>query len=138
MRKIIDALEKLYLIIPDFNCNHCHKCCGPIVWFEPEEIMIRDYLKKNNIQRIVWTKEEFKNNKMLCPYLKNDRCCMYPVRPIVCRLQGNIPDLKCKSKNNNKFISKNELGEIQKHFLDLIRQTNGMKKFYSTLILNND
>jgi Fe-S-cluster containining protein len=140
LRKIIDDLEYLYSIIPKFNCNHCHKCCGPIIWFEPEEIMIRNYLKKNNMKKIVWTKNKFKENKMLCPYLKNDRCSIYPVRPIVCRLQGNIAELRCKSNNNtNKNqISKNELNEIRKKFINLIKQTNRVNNFYSTLLLDND
>ena len=131
----IKSLEKIYSLIKDFSCNHCHKCCGPIIWFEPEEIMIRDYMEKNKIKRVLWTKEEFKQNQMRCPYLIDDRCIIYPVRPIVCRLQGNIPDLKCNFSNNADFMSEKELNDIKGEFVNLINQTNGMNIFYSTLRL---
>ena len=88
---------------------------------------------KNKIKHILWTKEEFKKNKMRCPYLINDRCIIYPVRPIVCRLQGNIPELNCKSSKNDKLISENEMENIKRKILNLIKQTKGMNKFYSTL-----
>lgn len=124
-------------MIPNFECKHCHKCCGPIVWFKPEEILINDYLQKQKIKRFLWTKEEFEQNKMRCPYLINDRCIIYPVRPIVCRLQGNISELKCKSSNNVMLMSEKEKDNVRKEFIKLIRQTDGTNIFYSTLILKN-
>lgn len=131
--KIIKSLEKIYLSIKDFPCNHCHKCCGPIIWFEPEDLLITMYMKKYNIKRIIWTKEEFEKNNMICPYLINDRCIIYPARPIVCRLQGNISELRCISTCQEIFISELELNNINKDFINLIKQTNGMNYFYSTL-----
>ena len=130
--KIIERLEKIYSLIPDFECQHCHRCCGPIVWFEPEEILIRDYLHKHKIKRILWTMEEFERNKMRCPYLRDNGCVIYPVRPIVCRLQGNISELKCKSIKNHKLMSKKQINKIRKGFVKLIEETNGFKIFYST------
>jgi len=122
-------------MIPDFECQHCHQCCGPVVWFEPEEILISDYLQKQGIKRILWTKEEFEQNHMRCPYLVDDRCIIYPVRPIVCRLQGNISELKCKLSNGSRLMCQKELNNIGEEFIKLIRQTNGMNIFYSTLKL---
>jgi len=130
--KIIKSLKKIYISIPSFNCQNCHQCCGPIIWFEPEEILIKDYLIKKKINRIIWTKEEFKHNKMRCPYIINDKCIIYPVRPIVCRLQGNISDLKCKLSTNCKLMSQNELNFIREEFIKLIKQTNGINILYST------
>lgn len=63
-------------------------------------------MEKNKIERISWTREEFDKNQDKCPYLINDRCIIYLVRPIVCRLQGNISELRCKSSDDNKLISK--------------------------------
>lgn len=134
----IESLKKIYNSIQNFKCQHCHQCCGPIIWFEPEEILIRNYLQKQKIKRILWTKEEFEQNQMRCPYLINDRCIIYPVRPIVCRLQGNISELKCMSLNNVRLMSEKELNKIRKEFIKLIRQTNGTNIFYSTLILKNE
>jgi len=133
---IIESLEKIYSKIQDFKCKQCHQCCGPIIWFEPEELLIRDYLEKHKLKRILWTKEEFKLNKMRCPYLRNDRCIIYSVRPIVCRLQGNISELKCKSLTNSNLISEEDLENIRKEFIKLIKQSNGTNIFYSTLKLN--
>lgn len=70
---------------------------------------------------------------MRCPYLIDDRCIKYPVRPMVCRLQGNISELKCKSLNDHRLMSEKELNDIREEFVKLIKQTNGIKKFYSTL-----
>ena len=134
-KKIKKSLNEIYKSIKTFKCKHCHQCCGPIIWFEPEELFIRDYLEKNKIKRIVWTKEEFEKNHMRCPYIIDDRCIIYPVRPIVCRLQGNISELKCKSSKPVKLISEKELNNIREEFIKLIRQANGMNNFYSTLKL---
>lgn len=134
---IIKSLEKIYSQIKNFKCQHCHQCCGPIIWFEPEEIMIKDYLEKNKIRRILWTLEEFQQNQMICPYLVNNRCIIYPVRPIVCRLQGNISELKCKLPNEQRFISENEIKNIRVEFINLIKETHRMNIFYSTLKLEN-
>ena len=132
---IIQSLEKIYSSIQNFPCKQCHKCCGPIIWFEPEELLIKDYLEKNKIKRIIWTKEEFRKNHMTCPYLIDDKCIIYPVRPIVCRLQGNISELRCMSSNNSTLTSEKELNKIREEFVKLIKQINGMNIFYSTLKL---
>jgi hypothetical protein len=128
----IKSLENIYSSITDFNCKHCHDCCGPIIWYEPEDILIRDYMKKHNIKRISWTIEDFKKNNMKCPYIHDDRCIIYPVRPMVCRLQGNISELKCKFLNNNKLLSKEKLENLRKDFIKLIDFTNGKNILYST------
>lgn len=131
--EIKERLNKIYAKIPDnFPCLHCHSCCGPIVWFKPEEIIIREYLEQNNLDYIVWSIDEFKSNKMRCPYLKNDRCLIYPVRPIVCRLQGNVEDLPCLKLKTDKFLSKKIVDEIKTEFNQLVSQMNAKDAFYST------
>ena len=73
---------------------------------------------------------------MKCPYLRNERCIIYPVRPLVCRLQGNISELNCKMLNNKNKMSKMSLNKIRDEYVNLIIQTNGMYSFYSTLKIN--
>lgn len=131
-KNVIKSLKNIYSSIPEFSCKHCHDCCGPIIWYEPEDILIRNYIKKHNIKRISWTIEEFKKNNMRCPYINNDRCIIYSVRPIVCRLQGNISELKCKFLNNNKLLSKEKLKNLRKDFIKLIDFTNGKNVLYGT------
>lgn len=125
-----ERLKSIYSNIPNFGCKHCHECCGPIVWFKPEEIIIRDYMKIHGIDYVVWSTEEFKNNGMRCPYIKNDRCIIYPVRPIVCRLQGNALDMPCK--HNAKLMSREQLDKIKKEFEKLLEETGGKNIFYGT------
>lgn len=128
--EIKKRLEKIYAQIPDFECRHCHECSGPIVWFKPEEIIIRDYLKEHNIEYVKWSREEFAKHKMQCPYLKNDRCSIYPVRPIVCRLQGNVPDLPCK--HNSKLMSKEQIDKVKRELDALVRELGSSGVIYGT------
>jgi Fe-S-cluster containining protein len=130
-KEMREKLYKIYSKIPDFECKHCHECEGPIVWFLPEELLIRDYLKKHNMKYLKWTKEQFERNKSKCPYLKNDRCSIYPVRPIVCRLQGNISDLPCKN-NKNGYISEKKLAEIKKDMEKLVKEMDSVGIIYGT------
>jgi Fe-S-cluster containining protein len=131
--EIKERLNKIYAKIPDnFPCQHCNSCCGPIIWFKPEEMMIRDYLEHHNMDYVVWSIDEFKKNNMRCPYLKNSRCLIYAVRPLVCRLQGNIQDLPCKKLKTRQFLSQKIVDEIKIEFDQLITQINANNIFYST------
>jgi hypothetical protein len=118
-------------MIPDFDCKHCHACSGPIIWFKPEDILMRDYMKKHGIDYVVWSTEEFMKQGMRCPYQKNDRCSIYPVRPIVCRLQGNIPELPCPN-NTQGYLSKQQLTIIKREFESLLREVDGIGVLYGT------
>lgn len=131
IEEIKNNLETIYNQIPDFECKHCHECCGPIIWFKTEQILINDYMKKHKIENVKWSTEEFQKNDMKCPFLKNDRCIIYKVRPIVCRLQGNTPELPCRF-NNNSFISEESINKIKKDFYELNKRIDGGNMFYST------
>ncbi len=45
-----------------------------------------------------------------CPYLKNGRCSIYPVRPMVCKLWGNGNEMPCMfgCAPKDGFISKED------------------------------
>lgn len=128
---IKNSMESLYNHIPDFECKHCHKCCGPIIWFKTEEILMKDYMEKHKIKNVKLTTEEFQKNDMKCPFLKNDRCIIYKARPIVCRLQGNIPDLPCIF-NKNGYMPEESIKNIKKDFYELNKKIKGADIFYST------
>lgn len=129
---IKEKLKEIYSNISSYSCIHCNECCGPIIWFEPENLLIKEYMEKNNMDRIVWTKEEFENNNMKCPYLKDNRCSIYPVRPLVCRLQGVVSDLRCNQNIDQENMSDKELNLILEEFKKLIIESNGIDVFYCT------
>jgi len=131
IEEIKNNMENIYKQIPDFDCKHCHRCCGPIIWFKTEDILIEDYMKKHKIENVKLTSDEFQKNIMKCPFLKNDRCTIYEVRPIVCRLQGNIPDLPCRFNKNN-FMSEESIKNIKKDFHELNKKFKVDNIFYST------
>ena len=85
-------------------CKNCGECCGPV----PFDIM-RYQLLKGKIQTqptneiydifpgMILPLTESDN----CVFLKkNKRCAIYQQRPIVCRLFGIIPELKCFKQGN--------------------------------------
>ena len=93
-------LKKIYSTIPEMECKKgCKMCCGLIRWFPVENENIQRYMDKNNIENVHWSIEQYAENDFICPYCKNNRCIIYPVRPVVCRLQGHISKLPCPHKN---------------------------------------
>jgi len=135
--KIEESLIKIYCEIPNFECKNCHKCCNNIIWFEPENYLIRNYLKDHNINFLKLYTKKYKINSKKCMFLTKKGCIIYPVRPIVCRLQGLIKDLPCK--NNKKiFLSNKKLKKIKNDFNKIIFETNSNNTLYTTRILGND
>jgi len=129
--EVLHRLNTIYLQIPSFECRHCHLCSNPIFWFYPEELNIRTYLKIHHLPYLTYSDEEFKQHYMKCPYLIKNRCVIYPVRPIICRLQGTIPELYCPN-NTKPLLSKKQYKKIVKDFNDLLRDTDRMNEFFST------
>jgi Fe-S-cluster containining protein len=54
-----------------------------------------------------------------CPYVENDRCMIYPVRPLICRLQGLAEKLPCPYIKPEKILTKDQ---IDKLFAELIKR----------------
>jgi len=129
--EIIERLFEIYSLIPTIICIHCHSCCGPILWFEPEEILIRSYLKEHHLDYIQWTRDEFKKNSMRCPYLSKDGCRIYSVRPIVCRLQGVTKDLIC-DHYTGPLMSDEDMTKVKILFFSLLRESGSQQKYYGT------
>ncbi len=136
-KEALRRLKDIYASIPDVPCTHCHSCCGPILWFEPEELLIRDYLKTHHLTYIQWTKDEFERHQMRCPYLYNDRCRIYPVRPLVCRLQGAIQDLRCEH-HCTELLKDDTVMKVKELFFSLIHDMEASDTFYGTRCLVNE
>lgn len=129
--EIIHRLNEIYSLIPQVPCRQCHQCCKQIMWFKPEEINIRSYLKKHNLSYITWSDEEFRAHDMNCPYLDEDGCRIYPVRPIVCRLQGVISELYCPFQSE-LLLTDVQVKQIMNQLNELTREIGGINDVYAT------
>jgi hypothetical protein len=85
-RDKVKKLKRLYASIPDVGCKGlCQECCGP---------MGCSTIERDQIE--AFTGKEFPIVESgPCPFLKEGRCSIYPVRPTVCRLWGSVEDMSC-------------------------------------------
>lgn len=73
--------------IPSFECvPGCHDCCGPVTASSTE--MARLPFKSR-------ASHEAALEALSCPHLGKDGCEVYDERPLICRLFGTTPNLRC-------------------------------------------
>jgi hypothetical protein len=80
------SLEEIYASIPDVGCTGaCFECCSFIGLFDREQARFKE--KGIRLPQI---------HEAPCYHLDwKGQCSIYDDRPLVCRLYGVIPDLKC-------------------------------------------
>jgi Fe-S-cluster containining protein len=79
------ALDALYAELPTIDCQgRCSSSCGPINMTEPEWRRIQ--LRLGHTPRAV---------SMTCPMLVRERCSVYAIRPLICRLWGIVERMPC-------------------------------------------
>jgi len=69
-------------------CSNCNKCCMEYVAINKREIKeIKEYIKKNNVGKINHYDKAGRFRK-ICPFRddENEKCTIYPVRPLLCRI----------------------------------------------------
>lgn len=95
--KLLDKLNNVYKSLPNGNCSGCGNCCMESVGINLIEfINIYNYLKdKEELRNICLSKVldyyflEY-TKKSPCPFKDEDnRCMIYNVRPLNCRLFGH-------------------------------------------------
>ena len=128
---IVFRLHQIYKSIPKMVCYHCHHCCGPIIWFYPEELNITYYLKDHGLKKIQFNDAEFKAHQNRCPYVGPEGCIIYDARPMVCRLQGLISALPCYKQPLGRPCDE-ELKKILSNFKQLLVDTQSIHRFYGT------
>jgi Fe-S-cluster containining protein len=86
-----------------------------------EDTNIRNYLREHGIE---YKSKRFSSQEILkaivsgdysgvtCPYVENDRCVIYPVRPLICRLQGVAEKLPCPYIKPEKILTKDEINQL--------------------------
>ena len=124
MNHYIDELNKIYSKVPDAECDRCGDCCGPVGFTVLEEKNIEKYLEENGIDVFSCVVGRTKgsvyvfNTNTRCPFLKDNECIIYPVRPIVCRLFGVIRgrerELPCKKIRCERKLSPQYAGKLIK------------------------
>lgn len=119
--KLLDKLNNVYKSLPNGNCSGCGNCCMESVGINLIEfINIYNYLKdKEELRNICLSKvldyyflEYIK--KSPCPFKDEDnRCMIYNVRPLNCRLFGhwkkddynkNLVNVNTKNKEYKNLI----------------------------------
>ena len=111
-------LRRLWDMIPEIDCKmKCAASCGPVTCGAAELRSIREYCRANGIPyhrlpttgREAWKviREKSKDLPpeyltsdtpapcMACPYLRDGRCSIHPVRPALCRIWGTVPEMPC-------------------------------------------
>lgn len=73
--------------IPEFACiPGCHDCCGPILASTEEMSRLPPKSEADHMDAL---------SKWDCPHLGVAGCQVYEERPLICRLFGTTPRLKC-------------------------------------------
>ena len=80
-------LDALYATLPTVECKGlCHECCGPVFMGREEWKRIQE--------RLGHTPQP--GDDLRCPMLTADnKCSVYDIRPVICRLWGAVPELPC-------------------------------------------
>lgn len=90
------------------TCQRCGRCCGPVC-ASPDEIrVLQAFMDRYGV--------EAKQQGLLCPFLRPSGCAIYSVRPLLCRMFGHSPDLRC-TRNAEREYSKTELMRANKKLL---------------------
>lgn len=73
--------------IPEFACiPGCHDCCGPILASTEEMSRLPPISEADHVAAL---------SNWDCPHLGVTGCQVYEERPLICRLFGTTPRLKC-------------------------------------------
>lgn len=83
-RRVNARLDALYAELPTIHCQGlCFDSCGPIDMSVRERARIREQAG------------EVRCEALRCSMLVNNRCSVYSIRPMICRLWGLIEALPC-------------------------------------------
>lgn len=112
---LFEMLNDIYEGLPTGDCKHCNRCCTEDVDVSfLEFINIYRYLKKNGLYETFskkaigyYMKEYIYRGS--CPFLENNRCGIYPVRPLTCRGFGHLSREDYEA-NYEQVLMQNKIG----------------------------
>ncbi|MNV77059.1 Flagellin N-methylase [compost metagenome] len=80
-------IEALRRQIPTFTCIvGCHDCCGPVTASSEELARLPVKTAAEHAEAL---------DEWSCPHLGPKGCTVYDERPLICRLYGTTPQLRC-------------------------------------------
>jgi Fe-S-cluster containining protein len=128
-RQIIPIEKEFSSDIPTECRSGCAHCCQlRVVAFPHELIAIYLYVKRNlSSERVLeiksrirkqfdvvknFTQDEHFTTNVQCPLLEDNKCSVYPVRPLSCAGYHSMSEAACKDSNEHPEIVGNENGGI--------------------------
>ncbi len=94
-----EKLEKIYKKLPTINCKgKCHEACGFIKMSPYEHDRITKFVGHDPFPSVETILDKLQRNdltEMSCSLLKDGKCSIYRLRPLVCRLYGLVKKLQC-------------------------------------------
>jgi len=120
---LTESLKGIYEQVPGGQCKGCLRCCTESVnTFFVEYVHIFQFLM-NNPQVFKSHSRKISEffllemvESMYCPFVDAEgRCAIYPVRPLPCRVFGNLEEDDYQ-KNYNKIRESNE--DLAKYYLE--------------------
>lgn len=100
--------------IPSFTCIvGCHDCCGPVT--ASSEEVARLPVKTE-------AEHETALADLSCPYLGKHGCEVYAERPLICRLFGTTPRLRCPNGKHPVYMIDTKTEDEIHRFLASTRQ----------------
>lgn len=96
--------------LPPMRCDKdCGGCCGAATCSVGELARLKDYAAKHGI--------EARRQGTTCPYFQGGTCAVYPVRPMVCRTFGHVPEMVCERGHNVNIAP-----GVQRHLFLLMKR----------------
>ena len=100
MSDVTDRLDRLYDKLPTIACRgKCQNSCGPIRMSAAELARITKRFghepKWHGIGRAIALTILGRQEALTCPLLKDGRCGVYAIRPMICRLFGLVKKMAC-------------------------------------------
>lgn len=160
--KLIDKLNEIYNTLPSGYCNGCGKCCNESVGINLIEfiniynyLIDKDKLRKESLDRILDYYFLEYTEKKCCPFRdENNRCLIYDVRPLNCRLFGhwkkddynkNLDNVTQRNKDYQVFMKKkygfdisDEVVNFKIKYCEDFKPDNGYLDKYERLSFSDD
>jgi Fe-S-cluster containining protein len=87
-------IDKLYSEIPELKCKGlCYDACGVIPLAPSENRRIEERTGENpSVKQVMLVQ----TGCYTCPQLKDNKCSIYDIRPMICRLYGVVKKMQCR------------------------------------------